>query len=136
MKKLCCYLGYYKKGSSNDNIIIDISNVFRNTPNPYITKEENYFYPFHKELSVGQLFYYTVLLKPGNMHIKVEPVDILEYPSLVRGYQLFSQTSLDGNNRYKNMISEKLVKYYEDTVKNEIRDRKITNIIENEETNS
>jgi len=136
MKKLCCYLGYYKKGSSKEYIIIDISNVFRNTSKPYITKEEVYFYPFDKELTNGQLFFYTKILKPGSLHIKVEPVDILEYPSIVKGYQLFSINSLDGNNRYKNMISEKLVKYYEDTVKIEIRDRKLTNIIENEENNS
>jgi hypothetical protein len=63
MKKLCCYLGYYSK----EHIIIDVSNVFRNTPKPYIQKEEDYIlYPFHKELTAGQLFYYTKILKPGS----------------------------------------------------------------------
>lgn len=130
MKKLCCYL----RGNSNDNIIIDISNVFRNIPNPYISKIEDHgHYPFYKELNVGQLFYYT-----DSVTVKVEPVDILEYPNLIKGYQLFSKTNtlLDGNNRYKNAVLESLTKYYEETVKIEIRDRKITNIIENEKDNS
>jgi len=140
MKKLCCYLGYLpnrRSGAHPEHHFADLSNVFRNRPFPTIEYEKIlfYLYPMHEELQNGQLFYYTKIEKPDGseiLEIKVEPVDILEYPSLLKGYRLFAKSgnSAHYSNTLKNAVMNKLDEYYDLVVLRELRDKKINIILE------
>ena len=83
MKKLCLFLS--DELEDDHYTIVDLSNVFRNTTHPSIDEEyiPSWEYPLDKELEIGQLFYFTKEIYPGKMVIKVEPVDIVEYESLL-----------------------------------------------------
>ena len=131
MKKLCLFLSTEFNGFYT---IADLSNVFRNIAYPYIEEEEvaSWEYPLDKELEVGQLFYFTRDLSPGKMVIKVEPVDIGEYESLLKGYRLFSSgggNSLLYSNALKNRVLNLLERYYDSVVIRELRDKKLNELL-------
>ena len=137
MKKLCCYLGYLpnrNSGTYPEHHFADLSNIFRNNPFPTIELEKLSFhlYPMHEELRNGQLFYFTKIEKSGSLDIKVEPVSILEYPSLIKGYRLFAKSgnSAHYSNSLKNAVMNRLDEYYDLEVLREIRDKKINIILE------
>jgi hypothetical protein len=130
MKKLCLFL------STELNelyTIADLSNVFRNIANPSIEEEDvpSWEYPLDKELEIGQLFYFTKEIYPGKMTIKVEPLDISEYESLLKGYRLFASggNSLLYSNALKNRVLNLLERYYDRVVLTELRDKKINVIL-------
>ena len=89
-------------------------------------------YPMHEELQNGQLFYFTKIEKSGSLEIKVEPVDILEYPSLLKGYRLFARSgnSTHYSNSLKNAVMNRLDEYYDLVVLRELRNKKINIILE------
>jgi hypothetical protein len=130
MKKLCLFLSTEFNGFYT---IADLSNVFRNITYPRIEEEDvaSWEYPLDKELEVGQLFYFTRDLSPGKMVIKVEPVDIGEYESLLKGYRLFSSggNSLLYSNALKNRILNLLERYYDSVVIRELRDKKLNELL-------
>jgi len=138
MKKLCLFLSTEFNGFYT---IADLSNVFRNIANPSIEEEDvpSWEYPLDKELEIGQLFYFTRELSPkpvsqfgsGKMVIKVEPVDIVEYESLLKGYRLFSSggNSLLYSNALKNRILNLLERYYDRVVIRELRDKKLNELL-------
>jgi hypothetical protein len=138
MKKLCCYLGYLpnkNSGTYPEHHFADLSNIFRNNPFPTIELQKVLFhlYPMHEELQNGQLFYFTKIEKSGNIEeIKVEPVDILEYPSLLKGYRLFAKPVLSAHysNSLLNAVMNRLDEYYDLYVLRELRDKKINTILE------
>jgi hypothetical protein len=138
MKKLCCYLGYLPNKNSGtylEHHFADLSNVFRNISLPTIELEKVLFhlYPMHEELQKGQLFYFTKIEKSGNIEeLKVEPVDILEYSSLIKGYRLFARSgnSTHYSNSLKNAVMNRLDEYYDLYVLRELRDKKINTILE------
>ena len=132
MKKLCLFLS----GEQLENdfyTIADLSNVFRNIAYPRIEEEDvaSWEYPLDKELEVGQLFYFTRDLSPGKMVIKIEPVDISEYESLLKGYRLFSSggNSLLYSNALKNRVLNLLERYYDSVVIRELRDKKLKDLL-------
>ena len=130
MKKLCLFLSTEFNGFYT---IADLSNVFRNIAYPRIEEEDvaSWEYPLDKELEVGQLFYFTRDLSPGKMVIKVEPVDIVEYDSLLKGYRLFSSggNSLLYSNALKNRVLNFLERYYDSVVIRELRDKKLNELL-------
>jgi hypothetical protein len=130
MKKLCLFLSTEFNGFYT---IADLSNVFRNITYPRIEEEDvaSWEYPLDKELEVGQLFYFTRDISPGKMVIKVEPVDIGEYESLLKGYRLFSSggNSLLYSNALKNRILNLLERYYDSVVIRELRDKKLNELL-------
>lgn len=130
MKKLCLFLSTEFNGFYT---IADLSNVFRNIAYPRIEEEDvaSWEYPLDKELEVGQLFYFTRDLSPGKMVIKVEPVDIGEYESLLKGYRLFSSggNSLLYSNALKNRVLNLLERYYDSVVIRELRDKKLNELL-------
>jgi hypothetical protein len=130
MKKLCLFLSTEFNGFYT---IADLSNVFRNIAYPHIEEEDvaSWEYPLDKELEVGQLFYFTRDLSPGKMVIKVEPVDIGEYESLLKGYRLFSSggNSLLYSNALKNRVLNLLERYYDRVVIRELRDKKLNELL-------
>ena len=130
MKRLCLFLSTEFNGFYT---IADLSNVFRNIAYPYIEEEDvaSWEYPLDKELEVGQLFYFTKDLSPGKMVIKVEPVDIGEYESLLKGYRLFSSggNSFLYSNALKNRILNLLERYYDRVVIRELRDKKLNELL-------
>lgn len=130
MKKLCLFLSTEFNGFYT---IADLSNVFRNIAYPRIEEEDvaSWEYPLDKELEVGQLFYFTRDLSPGKMVIKVEPVDISEYESLLKGYRLFASggNSLLYSNALKNRILNLLERYYDSVVIRELRDKKLNELL-------
>ena len=130
MKKLCLFLSTDFNGFYT---IADLSNVFRNIAYPRIEEEDvaSWEYPLDKELEVGQLFYFTRDLSPGKMVIKVEPVDIGEYESLLKGYRLFSSggNSLLYSNALKNRVLNLLERYYDRVVIRELRDKKLNELL-------
>ena len=132
MKKLCLFLSTEFNGFYT---IADLSNVFRNIAFPYIEEEDvaSWEYPLDKELEVGQLFYLTRDLSPGKMVIKVEPVDIGEYESLLKGYRLFSSggngNSLLYSNALKNRVLNLLERYYDRVAIRELRDKKLKDLL-------
>ena len=130
MKKLCLFLSTEFNGFYT---IADLSNVFRNIAYPRIEEEDvaSWEYPLDKELEVGQLFYFTRDLSPGKMVIKVEPVDIGEYESLLKGYRLFSSggNSLLYSNALKNRVLNLLERYYDRVVIRELRDKKLNELL-------
>ena len=130
MKKLCLFLSTEFNGFYT---IADLSNVFRNIAYPRIEEEDvaSWEYPLDKELEVGQLFYFTRDLSPGKMVIKVEPVDIGEYESLLKGYRLFSSggNSLLYSNALKNRVLNLLERYYDSVVIRELRDKKLKELL-------
>jgi len=130
MKKLCLFLSTEFNGFYT---IADLSNVFRNIAYPRIEEEDvaSWEYPLDKELEVGQLFYFTRDLSPGKMVIKIEPVDIGEYESLLKGYRLFSSggNSLLYSNALKNRILNLLERYYDRVVIRELRDKKLKDLL-------
>ena len=130
MKKLCLFLSTEFNGFYT---IADLSNVFRNIAYPRIEEEDvaSWEYPLDKELEVGQLFYFTRDLSPGKMVIKVEPVDIVEYESLLKGYRLFSSggNSLLYSNALKNRVLNLLERYYDSVVIRELRDKKLKELL-------
>ena len=130
MKKLCLFLSTEFNGFYT---IADLSNVFRNIAYPRIEEEDvaSWEYPLDKELEVGQLFYFTRDLSPGKMVIKVEPVDIVEYDSLLKGYRLFSSggNSLLYSNALKNRVLNLLERYYDSVVIRELRDKKLNELL-------
>ena len=130
MKKLCLFLSTEFNGFYT---IADLSNVFRNNPHPSIEEEDvaSWEYPLDKELEVGQLFYFTRDLSPGKMVIKIEPVDIGEYESLLKGYRLFSSggNSLLYSNALKNRVLNLLERYYDSVVIRELRDKKLNELL-------
>lgn len=137
MKKLCCYLGYFfnkNSGTYPEHHFADLSNVFRNISLPTIELEKVLFhlYPMHEELQNGQLFYFTKIEKSGSLEIKVEPLDILEYPSLLKGYRLFARSgnSTHYSNSLKNAVMNRLDEYYDLVVLRELRNKKINIILE------
>jgi hypothetical protein len=106
--------------------------VFRNNPHPSIEEEDvaSWEYPLDKELEIGQLFYFTRDLSPGKMVIKVEPVDISEYESLLKGYRLFASggNSLLYSNALKNRVLNLLERYYDRVVFRELRNNKLNDL--------
>ena len=130
MKRLCLFLSTEFNGFYT---IADLSNVFRNIAYPRIEEEDvaSWEYPLDKELEVGQLFYFTRDLSPGKMVIKVEPVDIVEYDSLLKGYRLFSSggNSLLYSNALKNRVLNLLERYYDSVVIRELRDKKLNELL-------
>ena len=130
MKKLCLFLSTEFNGFYT---IADLSNVFRNIAYPYIEEEDvaSWEYTLDKELEVGQLFYFTRDLSPGKMVIKVEPVDIGEYESLLKGYRLFASggNSLLYSNALKNRVLNLLERYYDRVVIRELRDKKLNELL-------
>ena len=130
MKKLCLFLSTEFNGFYT---IADLSNVFRNIAYPRIEEEDvaSWEYPLDKELEVGQLFYFTRDLSPGKMVIKVEPVDIGEYESLLKGYRLFASSgnSLLYSNALKNRVLNLLERYYDSVVIRELRDKKLNELL-------
>ena len=129
MKKLCLFLS---KEFNGFYTIADLSNVFRNIAYPSIEEEDvaSWEYPLDKELEVGQLFYFTRDLSPGKMVIQVEPVDIGEYESLLKGYRLFSSggNSLLYSNALKNRVLNLLERYYDRVVFRELRNNKLNDL--------
>ena len=129
MKKLCLFLSTEFNGFYT---IADLSNVFRNNPHPSIEEEDvaSWEYPLDKELEIGQLFYFTRDLSPGKMVIKVEPVDISEYESLLKGYRLFASggNSLLYSNALKNRVLNLLERYYDRVVFRELRNNKLNDL--------
>jgi hypothetical protein len=129
MKKLCLFLSTEFNGFYT---IADLSNVFRNIAYPRIEEEDvaSWEYPLDKELEVGQLFYFTRDLSPGKMVIKVEPVDISEYESLLKGYRLFASggNSLLYSNALKNRVLNLLERYYYRVVFRELRNNKLNDL--------
>lgn len=136
MKKLCLFLSTELNGFYT---IADLSNVFRNITHPSIEEEDvaSWEYPLDKELEIGQLFYFTREISPGKMTIKVEPIDISKYESLLKGYRLFAS---GGNslpiikrplysNALKNRVLNLLERYYDRVVLTELRDKKINIIL-------
>lgn len=130
MEKICCFLGKVDRGY----IIADLSNVFRNNPVPSINEEyrQDWEYPFDKELEIGQLFLFSECLSPGKMNLKIEPMNIDEYESMIGLYRLFANS---GNtylysNSLKNKVLNLLEKYYDRVVLNEIRDKKINIVLD------
>lgn len=130
MKKLCLFLSTEFNGFYT---IADLSNVFRNIAYPRIEEEDvaSWEYPLDKELEIGQLFYFTRDISPGKMVIKVEPVDIGEYESLLKGYRLFSSggNSLLYSNALKNRVLNLLERYYDSVVIRELRDKKLNELL-------
>ena len=130
MKKLCLFLSTEFKGFYT---IADLSNVFRNIAYPSIEEEDvpSWEYPLDKELEIGQLFYFTRDISPGKMVIKVEPVDIGEYESLLKGYRLFASggNSLLYSNALKNRVLNLLERYYDSVVIRELRDKKLNELL-------
>jgi len=130
MKKLCLFLSTEFNGFYT---IADLSNVFRNIAYPRIEEEDvaSWEYPLDKELEVGQLFYFTRDLSPGKMVIKVEPVDISKYESLLKGYRLFASggNSLLYSNALKNRVLNLLERYYDSVVIRELRDKKLNELL-------
>ena len=130
MKKLCLFLSTELNGFYT---IADLSNVFRNNPHPSIEEEDvaSWEYPLDKELEIGQLFYFTRDLSPGKMVIKVEPVDISKYESLLKGYRLFASggNSLLYSNALKNRVLNLLERYYDSVVIRELRDKKLNELL-------
>jgi hypothetical protein len=129
MKKLCLFLSTEFNGFYT---IADLSNVFRNISHPSIEEEDVASWEsLDKELEVGQLFYFTKEIYPGKMTIKVEPVDIIEYESLLKGYRLFASggNSLLYSNALKNRVLNLLERYYDRVVLTELRDKKINVIL-------
>ena len=130
MKRLCLFLSTEFNGFYT---IADLSNVFRNIAYPYIEEEDvaSWEYTLDKELEVGQLFYFTRDLSPGKMVIKVEPVDIGEYESLLKGYRLFASggNSLLYSNALKNRVLNLLERYYDRVVIRELRDKKLNELL-------
>ena len=65
------------------------------------------------------------------MVIKVEPVDISEYESLLKGYRLFSSggNSLLYSNALKNRVLNLLERYYDSVVIRELRDKKLNELL-------
>ena len=130
MKKLCLFLSTEFKGFYT---IADLSNVFRNIAYPSIEEEDvpSWEYPLDKELEIGQLFYFTRDISPGKMVIKVEPVDIGEYESLLKGYRLFASSgnSLLYSNALKNRVLNLLERYYDSVVIRELRDKKLNELL-------
>jgi hypothetical protein len=131
MKKLCLFLS---KELDEFYTIADLSNVFRNISHPSIEEEyvASWEYPLDKELEVGQLFYFTRDLSPGKMVIKVEPVDISEYESLLKGYRLFASggNSLLYSNALKNRVLNLLERYYDRVVFRELRNNKLNDLLD------
>jgi len=129
MKKLCLFLSTEFNGFYT---IADLSNVFRNIAYPRIEEEDvaSWEYPLDKELEVGQLFYFTRDLSPGKMVIKVEPVDISKYESLLKGYRLFASggNSLLYSNALKNRVLNLLERYYDRVVFRELRNNKLNDL--------
>jgi len=130
MKKLCLFLSTEFNGFYT---IADLSNVFRNNPHPSIDEEDvaSWEYPLDKELEIGQLFYFTRDISPGKMTIKVEPVDISKYESLLKGYRLFASggNSLLYSNALKNRVLNLLERYYDSVVIRELRDKKLNELL-------
>jgi hypothetical protein len=130
MKKLCLFLSTEFNGFYT---IADLSKVFRNIAHPSIDEEDvpSWEYPLDKELEVGQLFYFTRDISPGKMVIKVEPVDIGEYESLLKGYRLFASSgnSLLYSNALKNRVLNLLERYYDSVVIRELRDKKLNELL-------
>jgi len=127
MKKLCLFLSTELNGFYT---IADLSNI-RNT-NPSIDEEDvPSWESLDKELEIGQLFYFTRDLSSGKMTIKIEPVDISEYESLLTGYRLFASggNSLLYSNALKNRVLNLLERYYDRVVLTELRDKKINVIL-------
>jgi len=131
MKKLCLFLS--DELEDDHYTIADLSNVFRNTPHPSIDEEyiPSWEYPLDKELEIGQLFYFTKEIYPGKMVIKVEPVDIVEYESLLKGYRLFASggNSLLYSNALKNRVLNLLERYYDRVVIRELRNKKLKELL-------
>jgi hypothetical protein len=129
MKKLCLFLSTELNGFYT---IADLSNVFRNISHPYIEEEDvaSWEYPLDKELEIGQLFYFTRDISPGKMVIKVEPVDISKYESLLKGYRLFASggNSLLYSNALKNRVLNLLERYYDRVVFRELRNNKLNDL--------
>jgi hypothetical protein len=129
MKKLCLFLSTELNGFYT---IADLSNVFRNIAYPSIDEEDvaSWEYPLDKELEIGQLFYFTRDISPGKMTIKVEPVDIGEYESLLKGYRLFASggNSLLYSNALKNRVLNLLERYYDRVVFRELRNNKLNDL--------
>ena len=129
MKKLCLFLSTEFNGFYT---IADLSNVFRNNPHPSIEEEDvaSWEYPLDKELEIGQLFYFTRDISPGKMFIKVEPVDISKYESLLKGYRLFASggNSLLYSNALKNRVLNLLERYYDRVVFRELRNNKLNDL--------
>ena len=130
MKKLCLFLSTEFNGFYT---IADLSNVFRNIAYPSIDEEDvaSWEYPLDEELEIGQLFYFTRDISPGKMTIKVEPVDIREYESLLKGYRLFASggNSLLYSNALKNRVLNLLERYYDSVVIRELRDKKLNELL-------
>ena len=130
MKKLCLFLSTEFNGFYT---IADLSNVFRNSAYPSIEEEDvpSWEYPLDKELEIGQLFYFTRDISPGKMVIKVEPVDISKYESLLKGYRLFASggNSLLYSNALKNRVLNLLERYYDSVVIRELRDKKLNELL-------
>ena len=130
MKKLCLFLSTEFNGFYT---IADLSNVFRNIAYPSIEEEDvaSWEYPLDKELEIGQLFYFTRDISPGKMTIKVEPVDISKYESLLKGYRLFASggNSLLYSNALKNRVLNLLERYYDSVVIRELRDKKLNELL-------
>ena len=137
MKKLCLFLS--DELEDDHYTIVDLSNVFRNLasvpnflialpPSEYIPSWE---YPLDKELEIGQLFYFTKEIYPGKMVIKVEPVDIVEYESLLKGYRLFASGGNSSlySNALKNRVLNLLERYYDRVVIRELRNKKLKELL-------
>jgi len=129
MKKLCLFLSWPE---DDHYTIVDLSNI-RNTPQPSIDKEyiPSWEYPLDKELEIGQLFYFTKEIYPGKMVIKVEPVDIVEYESLLKGYRLFASGGNSSlySNALKNRVLNLLERYYDRVVIRELRNKKLKELL-------
>lgn len=140
MRKIFCLIDLQqdRDGGHGSYEVADLTNVFRNISVPSISAEyiEHWEYPLNDEIEVGQLFYFSKIVSPGTMTIKVEPIKFSEYKSMLRGYELFMKSGNSSNhsNSLRNQTYNLMNRFYDSVVIRELRDEKINTIINEDKT--
>jgi hypothetical protein len=141
MRKIFCLIDLHqdRDGGHGSYEVADLTNVFRNTPVPSISTESIEHWEYRKlgdEIQVGQLFYFSKIVSPGTMTIKVEPIKFSEYKSMLRGFELFMKSGNSSNhsNSLRNQTYNLMNRFYDSFVIRELRDEKINMIINEDKT--
>jgi hypothetical protein len=130
MEKLYCFL---KQEDVDDERCYSVANIDLFTKiTPSINQEHFFRWEYNLDhLETGQLFYYSKEILPGQMTIKVEPVDIKQYESIIKSYRLYASSGVTtlSSNSLRNKVLVYLENYYDKVIVKEIRDLKINEIL-------
>jgi len=135
MEKLYCFLRQETdKSTSAYSYAVANIDLFRKIT-PAITQEHFFRWEYNLDhLETGQLFYYSKEILPGQMTIKVEPLDIKKYESIIKLYRLYvsSGVTTTSSNSLRNKVLVYLENYYAKVIVKEMRDLKINEILDGE----